>query len=180
MKRMHTEEEIKQGALISLEEQGVEVSDGDIVAEGKISGGEIVELMEGYSFTKGSSANFTYDYKYAGVVKNGNKLTFAIAVGITRTASANDNYGLGTFTIPSAIGAKLFPITLGGIDNVLDNKIIPAAAAYDTYKNVPLLTLKTSGTTLLVSAYSSSSLTLNTKYFYRYEVTFLLSDNLAE
>ena len=60
--------------ITALEGQDVELNSLDAV--GLITGGEIVEKMSGYSFTQINDVEWSPIY--AGIVKNGNKLTYQL------------------------------------------------------------------------------------------------------
>lgn len=149
----------------------------------KVTGNEIVETMAGYSYTPPSSAtNLTVNIAYAGVVKNGNKLTLAIALTVKRTGAVGSPYlAYGSFTIPTAVADKLYPIP--ELSNVLEAKILNGfSSLYSSPINVPAYINKEAGGTLRFTSYLSNFDTLfvqDTTYYIRYEVTFLLSENLA-
>lgn len=156
-----------------------DLSVGDIDSNGIITGDEIVENMSGYSAELLTEyVGLDIEVVYVGVVKNGNKITFVSAFNITRTdASATDNPTVIRFTIPQEIGAKLYN-TQVGIYSFLDNRIINAWSAFNDAKQLVSYMDKIDATHIVVVPNSITSLTLNTKYYYRYEATFLLSDNL--
>ena len=167
--------------ITALEGQDVELNSLDATA--LITGGEIVEKMSGYSFTPTTSTEqFTINVVYAGICKNGNKLTYVIFASIKRLASVTgDNIPLGRFTIPASVGSKLYPYTISGISNVLMNRLENLASGYTAYEEVPSLIFKVSGTQIGGNLYNvNSKLTQDTEYIIRQEVTFLLNDNLAE
>ena len=146
---------------------------------GAITAPSIIEDMTGYSFTKeASTSTYTISYSYAGVVKNGNKITFVIAGTITRLDTYTGQTNLGMFNIPASIGAKLFPYSLSPFTDILENKKLSFWSSWAGEKTAPCLTRKNSSTQILPVTYISD-LTLNTSYVFRYEATFLLSDNLA-
>lgn len=159
---------------------------GNLTVSGGISGNaitgdSIIENMSGYSFSAPYNSNYTVNFSYVGVVKNGNKITFVISGKINFSSlPANDIASLGAFGIPSAIGNKLFPYNLSGIDT-LANTRLELATNYYSYKYVPILCVKNSAVSINPRIYSLSgaSLSLNTDYYFRYEATFLLSDSLA-
>lgn len=138
-----------------------------------------VEPMTGYSFTA-KTTEITWTKKYAGVVKNGNKLTFVIAGTFTYGSGISNTPTLGTFTIPADIYNKINGIigtfitssTLplveeqGGI-GVVDKEIV-----YD-YR-------KSGGNTISVDIQkvNSSSLVNDTVYGFRCDLTVLLSDSM--
>ena len=129
MRRMYSKNELKSLVKAVIDEYGVEslvgkdisvngitskgiantgniANIGDIATTGKISGGEIVELMSGYSFSV-SSQTEELSIIYASAVKNGNKLTLVVFGSYTRrTEDPQINPFLGEFVVPSEIAAK--------------------------------------------------------------------------
>lgn len=147
---------------------------------GSITAPSIIENMTGYSFSLMSPADLTENITYAGVVKNGNKITFAISGTINITNVANVSENLAYFTIPTSIANKLYPVSITGLGAVLDEKrvsFIDIANNSIIDKNVYLF--KNNYGSLFVSLLGTGSMTAGHDYFFRYEVTFLLSDNLA-
>ena len=146
----------------------------------KITGDEIVETMTGYGFTKLERTNLTKQVIYAGACKNGNKLSFVIACNFTRTGEVADGSADFSFTIPSAIGQKLYNTTVGTIPTVLatgeanyTNGISITSDHFNYYLS------KASDTKINIFLYGANRLTSNTTMYCRMEWTFLLSDNLA-
>lgn len=139
----------------------------------------VVEVMTGYSFVLNPSlTSVSVEIIYAGVCKNGNKLTLTIFGKLTNT-SANDIY-LASFPAPSSILSKLYPYIVQGV-NVLAQKevefypsinlsALPLKAVFETTK---------SNTAIIINARKLSELTAGVEYFFRFEQTFLLSDNLV-
>ena len=151
----------------------------DVVGSGElpaVRADEIVENMSGYSFLAGSTSGVTYDLQYAGVVKNGNKLTFVIAGELTRTASIDsDSIGVGTFTIPLIIANKLYPLRSSWLR--MDNQYL--ASDYYAGTTLPALCFKDDDVKINFNMYDvNTKMTVNVKYAFRIEATFLLSDNL--
>ena len=140
----------------------------------------IVEKMTGYSFTTPSPTGYTLDVKYAGMVKNGNKLTLSLALEITKTAEDGDySPQMGTFNVPLTIADLLIPSNIGGY-SFIDNRTGLYFEDHGTYVSAPIYMQKGLAGALQLQAYALRSiLTINTPYFFRYEVTFLLSENLA-
>lgn len=145
----------------------------------KVTGNEIIENMNGYSFVKGNTANVDYEYIYAGVVKNGNKLSLVWAVNITKLDASVSGINLGYFVLPSAVANKLYPTAVGQYP-FLDNKKIGIFASQISSQDVYVYCEKTQDVNARAVMTDLSSLPANTKYYCRYEVTFLLSDNLAQ
>lgn len=153
---------------------------GNVNIAGNFTANSIIENMGAdYYFTKGSETpNITREFVYAGCVKNGNKLTLCIALNVTRTDTLSTNLLLGNFFLPTDVMDKLYP-TQVGLYNYLDNKKLDAFENH--YTSIPVAVYATKGASVSLSADRSTlgNLALNTKYYLRYEVTFLLSENLA-
>ena len=146
----------------------------DVVAK-SLSADSIIEIMEGYSFSAGSPAGHTFAINYAGVVKNGNKITFVMAFELTKNdAAASNTITLGNFTIPSSIGEKLYP----NFNQYLDQQSIALFESATGIKSNQGWVVKVSNTEISFKAYVSN-MTVSTRYAGRYETTFLLSENLA-
>lgn len=173
MKELFPLNTFQQDAVLKrLNELTDGVNDVPNVVEDMMEQGEV---MKGYSFTKGTTENVTYDYLYAGACKNGNKITFVAYVGITRTdATAGANIRIGNFIIPNDILNKLYPAT----ETWLTFNNLYCGSDYASGVNVPALVMK-GDSGIIMTLYNSSNLILNTKYYVRYEVTFLLSENLV-
>lgn len=150
---------------------------GNVNIAGNFTADSIIENMTGYSFTPDSNlANNGLSLVYVGVVKNGNKLTFAIAGEFDSTVTPNASPYLGNFGIPSAVGSKLFPMTGAFLDIkkglFFKNYSTTNEKIFSMYKNSnSSLGLQLYGMT---SGFDGSSI-----YCFRFEVTFLLSENLA-
>lgn len=147
---------------------------GNVNIDGNFTANSIIENMNGYSFLQNEESLNDVKLDYVGVVKNGNKITFAIA-GIMNLATAKERVNIGTFTIPNDVGEKLFPIsntTFLSYDNINIYK------NYNTKKDVAFLAIKNSNIRISIATYPNS-LDLATDYSFRYEITFLLSDNMA-
>lgn len=178
MKRMHTKEEIQSDAVEALSDIGIEEDEngiaveGNIAASGEITGDAIIENMEGYSATIGAS---DWTCKYCGVVKNGNKLTFAGAGTIQRTASTANTMLLVEYTIPQEIADKLIPLASTNLS--VDSLACISGA---TVVNITTYTQKQNptGNKIRVFMHPTSTLSTSLEYFFRYEVTFLLSESL--
>ena len=148
---------------------------GNVNISGNLTADSIIENMSGYSASI-ISADFVSDY--VGCVKNGNKITFAIAgVLTTENPHPDGGYAIVKFTIPSGIGAKLFPHWGSVLDlkNILclSSEYTPPVATYARVmkfgNNDIRIYILTGGGALAVS----------TSYYFRFEATFLLSDSLA-
>ena len=139
---------------------------------------EIVENMEGYSFSIDTSVGTTKDVLFAGVVKTGNKITFVISIDITKTTESTDmNPLVGQFTLPEEIYNKLIPSQVGAY-NFLDNRILEAFSSNTSAVNSTAYVVK-SPSNRITFVCGISNFVNDTKYHLRYECTFLLSDNLV-
>ena len=158
--------------------EGQDIAPDDVNATGEITAPSIVESMSGYTYTAGSSTEkTTIEQVYAGVVKNGNKITFVVAVNVTQL-EASGNQSLGTFFIPNAIWNKLYPVTIGGYDYLAYSKATAVGASLNSAE-ITYQVYKGSGNRVEF-VFDNTALTANEKSYLRLEVTFLLSDNLAE
>lgn len=153
---------------------------GDIDSDGKISAPEIVESMTGYSFSPDSEATSSgLVLEYASAVKNGNKLTFVISGNFTRTAAYTKTYFIaGRFNVPIAVYNKLVSNNLGAIDNRIVAFFQGTSNVKSIYGRVHKSAGGSTSGTITFTIYNADGLTLDTNYYFRYEITFLLSDNL--
>lgn len=164
-----------------LENQTEELLGSGVIPS--IKADEIIENMNGYSFAYNTSiVGFTLENVYIGAVKNGNKLTFVVALNVTRTQ--DDLSGtkiVGNFTIPSTIGEKLYPANIAGL-NYLDNRVIQAWSSGWAKKDLISYLIKKNNTTVEFDFDSgiNTILTKDTKYYVRYETTFLLSEDISQ
>ena len=160
---------------------------GDVETESLTAAGDeisakkpVVEVMTGYAFFYGAAIVTPI---FASACKNGNKLTLVWFGTITPTADVghNDLIDLGGFTIPSNVGIKLTPYSQGGISSMLDSKTTSAYIGGVSKVPNESITLKDSNSAvhLYTRPSLSQTMTANTTYILRYEVTFLLSENLA-
>jgi len=149
---------------------------GDIATIGKITGGEIVENMSGYSFELPYNENPELTIIYASVVKNGNKLTFVV-FGKYNRAAENPiiNPNLGRFNIPAEIGAKITPWS----GFYVDSKNVPFFASASSITNKVIGVEKRTATSIEFTGYGTHTLNAGTDYMFRIEETFLLSENLV-
>ena len=152
---------------------------GNVNISGNLTANSIIETMAGYTYTKFSeTTNLTREFIYAGVVKNGNKLTLALAINLTRTGDiAGNSAVLGFFAVPTSVANKLYPVNIGGYDYLSCQKLQAwegENTPQDVYTNI-----QKAGDSLILYANHLDNLTLNTKSYLRVEVTFLLSENLV-
>ena len=146
-----------------------------------ITGNSIVETMTGYSFVK--DTNINWSPVYVGAVKNGNKLTLVIFGNYTYATGDGDTQ-VGKFVIPSAVGSLLYPYTMGAITNILDQKSVAFFKNTSVGNEPKYITCEISKShngqvNFNFRRVATASLENGETYVFRYEVTFLLSDNLA-
>lgn len=189
MRRMFSEKQIKEMISAGAQSEIAEALEGDIsiggdlsvtgdIAGADITGDSIIENMSGYSFELIENTGITIEGVYAGCVKNGNKLTFVLAVNLTRTDTVDADVQIGAFAVPDDVWSKLYPTQIGGYP-FLDVKSIFAFVSESSYKELTSYIMKASDKIRFnVNKSPINSLVLNTKYYYRYEATFLLSENL--
>ena len=149
---------------------------GNVNIAGNFTANSIIEIMTGYSFAPLSSTS--YEVYYAGVVKTGNKITFVVAgvFGDPDNALYATERRFGNFYIPAEIGAKLVPLDSNYID--LRKGIIGNSA--NDLTDVVYEMWKPNNTTLQPYIYNPTTIPAGTRVSFRYEATFLLSDNLVK
>lgn len=156
---------------------------GDLSVTGDISGDDItgnsiIENMSGYSYD-GSTKNNDFTPLYVGVVKNGNKLSCVFFMSFTPSVADYSGAPMGILKLPVNLNSKLVTFTLSGIENLLDAKVVPFYSGYNVKKNIDLILQKYVGEKVLLQpAIYGTGFNVGTTYLFRYEVTFLLSDNL--
>ena len=184
MKRMHTNEQIKDLSKAELESNGIVISPSGISIAGSLEAGELLEAMgDGYSYDTGEGSEYyEVDTTYAGIVKTGNKITFVALVEITplQDITTGMYVNASVFNIPESIGAKLIPYLIG-ITPLLSAGLMPLYYDYaDTFKTHSYMFEKISNTQIKARVYAKATLETGKKYIGRFEQTFLLSDSLAD
>ena len=148
---------------------------------GPITAPSIIEDMTGYSQ---GHTNLKYiTYTYVSACKNGNKLTLVVAGKINvptgETYSEYSVMGAVNFTIPSAVGLKIYPAGAGGDANALSAKIIQSFYNFSKKAGINVYCTKSSNTQLAVTFYGTNdSIDRDVNYAYRWEETFLLGDSI--
>lgn len=148
---------------------------GDIDIDGTLQANLLLEKMTGYALSIYASPE-KWTPIYVGASKTGNKLTLVV-FGLYN-ASVPSNATLLRIYIPVSVYNKLYPYTLGGDNNVLDTKIVPFFDSLTTYKSIPV-EIEKGGDTNIAIAMRDNGLVADTPYYFRIEITLLLSDNLA-
>jgi len=150
---------------------------GNVNIDGNLTANSIIENMSGYIFRPNSNLSANgFTLNYAGVVKNGNKITFAIAGTAVRNANTSYNVDIGIFNgIPPSIMNKLYPNSLGA----LDCKLVSFFSGTLNNVGIYFRTTKGGSSIGIQACKVGVDLVEGTTYEFRWEVTFLLSDNLA-
>ena len=137
----------------------------------------VVEVMAGYSFDIVNTLEWSAEY--VGACKNGNKLSLVVFGTYTyRTGDTTSN--LGSFEIPASVAAKIYPYSISGWDDVVNNSKLYIFYGLEQERQL-YFSLRKQGNKLVLAIRGpqDASLTDGNTYFFRYEATFLLSDNLA-
>ena len=148
--------------------------------DGNFTANSIIENMSGYSYMP-KTGNFSFSNQYVSIVKNGNKITFVLFGDLyAETLPTSGFWRICNFTIPTEIGQKLFPYSQGGFDNLLNKTIVnlSTGVGVNANVNVSCIVEKYNDKTISFFMYSDN-VQPATHYIFRYEVTFLLSNNMA-
>ena len=151
---------------------------GDLTVTGNVNASGIYEDMSNYSFSpNGDLTANGIELVYVGVVKTGNKITFVIAGEFDSSITPlTINPYLGTFSIPSAIGSKLYPMS----GSYLDLKNMPFVKQYNMIVDKTGSLIKYGNSSIGSQLFGmGTGFDGASKYAFRLESTFLLSDNLA-
>lgn len=155
------------------------IFNGNVNIAGNFTADSIIENMSGYEYTPATNTGYNLEKVYVGAVKNGNKLTLVFAFNITKVdVGAGSSINLGMIGVPLDVGNKLYPTTVG-MYNFLDLKKAQAWESVSSSLTETVYAQKQGTRFISAQIYAENPLVLNTKYYFRYEVTFLLSDNLA-
>lgn len=155
---------------------GQNIAPGNVAATGNITANSIIENMSGYSVNLNSPTGWTFEKIYISAAKTGNKLTVVVALNVTKGAGAQYNPTICDIKLPVAVYDSLYPTLVGGV-NGLDFRTLNLFSAYDSYITTPAYITKV-GFQQIRFNLASTALVQDTKYYLRYEATFLLSDNL--
>lgn len=154
---------------------------GNVNIAGNFTADSIIENMSGYSFEYQAFTNNLADIQtitYASCVKNGNKLTLVCAgeynTGENDLPQANNSYSCFRFYLPVAVMDKLIPFS----SSYLAFKREVIFETYVTSIDANVLTVKGSSF-VYFAIVPKTTFSANKKYYFRYEITFLLSDNMA-
>ena len=158
--------------------EGQTIAPAIVNATTSISAPSIIESMSGYSAELKTKSGYTFEKVYIGACKNGNKLTLSFAINVTKTdADAIGYFDLVDLVIPSAVGNNLYPTLIGGY-NFLDVKVLQAFSSNVDYVSCSMYIAKDSSSKIVLAFANANNLVVNTKYYIRYEATFLLDTSL--
>ena len=151
------------------------IFNGNVNIAGNLTADSIIENMTGYSFVPSWTG---IRWAYVGCVKNGNKLTIALAGQFNGTEAVNA-YGtkiLGQFYIPAEVGNKLYPIQTGGHLTYL--KVNAFSSFYNSI-SFNVYASKPQPYQLGINLATIDAIPADYTGEFRIEITFLLSDNFV-
>lgn len=142
---------------------------------GEITAPSIIETMSDYSCTKMNNAYWTNIY--TSVVKNGNKLTVVCCGSILKSSDTPYNFDVIRLYMPQSVADKI--VAMYGSTyatakiNLNSDDVTSVQANCVVKKDTP------TGNNIRFVIAPTSSLTNGTTYYFRIELTVLLSDNLV-
>lgn len=152
------------------------IFNGNVNINGNFTANSIIENMSGYSFNE-NNKDTRVTNTYVSAVKNGNKVTFVVCGNLTLpTAIGVGSYiDLGGFNMPASVGANIVP-------NFDGSRVGPMPCLIAT--SVQNVKTHSAFLTKYRNEYSevyfnpTSGIEAGT-YYFRFEVTFLLSANMV-
>lgn len=158
---------------------------GNVNIDGNLTANSIIENMPSRDYYLGAvSDGPNITLTYAGICKNGNKITF-VAAGRVKRPMGESWYGYTTlkaieFRMPASVGSKIYPMGAGEGSTIVAGKKISALYSYDKYATLNTTMTKNADISLTLTIYGTSDDIFEEEkdYAFRYEETFLLSDNL--
>ena len=150
---------------------------GNVNIAGNLTADSIIENMSGYSYENPAESGITKSKVYVGACKNGNKLTFVVALKINFDATyTGTTFNFGRIVVPQAVYDKLYPVNFGGTP-LLEFKTVEAVP--DSLDPIPVNFYSSKGSTsIFLRVTKSSDMAVNTDYYVRIESTYLLNDSL--
>lgn len=143
----------------------------------------VVEAMEGYSYVAPTDHD-DFTPIYVGMVKNGNKLTIVQSGilqwdGTTPTGGIRTQRHLGTFNLPQSVMDKIFPLPQDQWNQVANIEVgLYEVGSYSSPAFTKRLSIGKYGW-LGTNLVDLGDLDPTKQYYLRWELTLLLSDNLA-
>lgn len=156
------------------------IFNGNVNINGNFTANSIIENMSGYSFLALQSM-INWTAIFAGVVKNGNKITFVVFGSYTKQENDPSWCNLAYMYMPTSVGSRLYPFSVAGT-NILDSRLVQFIddSTFATYKNISAFTIKNNDGQLQYQLRLLDQLEVGKTYYFRIEQTFLLSNNLAQ
>lgn len=161
--------------------------EGNITGQ-QVSGKEILEIMKGYLFDASSGLSAGIEPVYVGISKTGNKLTLVESLIIDATQLSTVQPRFGRILIPKEIGDKIYELPNDQY-GTFSGSLVPMyqEGSYSAPKyNVGVIgaishnwTSTKSALNFGINGFNSSSFDMTKRYFVRFEITILLSDNLV-
>lgn len=170
-----------QGTNYDIQDKRLPEVGGVVTLNDEFTANEIIEKMNGYAAALSSQTGWTYEKVYCGVCKNGNKLTFVLCINLTKTdGDVSNDLTLCNFSVPSSVGAKLYPVSIGGYNFLAYDRVVAFASVTDSTlnKNCDQFWRKGDATNVNCGISFRETPVVDTTYFVRLEATFLLSDDL--
>ena len=134
--------------------------------------------MSGYTI---SNINDKATFNYAGVVKNGNKLTIALFLNIQLVEDLGVNlpFTICHVNLPLSVANKLTTTTIENVPNIVNNQKQVVNYSLNGMQEANLITYRYDQTLVFDLSPLETPMLASRNYLLRIEVTFLLSDNLA-
>lgn len=156
---------------------GTTIRPANVYATGDITANNIIENMSGYSAEMRTPSGYTLENVFTGAVKTGNKLTLVYAFNITKNEGAPSYAICEDIAVPAEIYARLYE-TFVGSSSFLDNKEVVLFSSVSDYVKSASYLQKSVNNKITLVLQGTGNMIIGTKYYLRYEATFLLNDNL--
>ena len=148
---------------------------GNVNIDGNFTANSIIQNMTGTTLHPNPTKRNEVNISYAGICQNGNKLTIAIN-GSLLFNSSDKIINICNIIVPLSVGSKIIPYKEGTAETVY--KKLSCYSAYNESVDINTIVQKDSNSEFHINIYAGA-LTNELTYYFRYEITFLLSDNLA-
>lgn len=142
---------------------------------GAITAPSIIQVSAGYSFSPKEDENVTKTIDYASICPNGNKVTAVIAGSFSSVASKT-RINLGEFVIPIDLFNQLYPI----FSTIVQLGSILLSTDETNQTSYPCHVIKDSSNIRIQIRPIGSGVIPAGTYYFRYEGTFLFSENMAQ
>ena len=158
------------------------IFDGNVNIDGNFTANSIIETMSGYSFSVVSKQDYVTPL-YCSQVKNGNKITIVVTGKINMGENDNMNSSTNLLQInvhyPTSVGTHI----IGLVGSRLDQKYIDVFSnTFGDHSQLYANVSRTNDGNMDVRIYgtseANSAIVRGRDYAFRYEVTFLLSENM--